>query len=62
LKAFRRISLKAGESRTLSFSLGCAGLGFYNARLQFVVEPGDFTVAAGGGLDALLETNLRIIG
>ena len=48
LKGFSKFSLKAGESRQVSFSLTAAELGFFNNEGVFVVEPGEFDVMVGG--------------
>lgn len=47
LKAFRRIFLKPGESREVTFHLTKEELALYNEQMQFVVEPGDFQVMIG---------------
>jgi beta-glucosidase len=47
LKGFRRVTLQAGERRSLTFRLSTAELGFYNDSMRFVVEPGAFKVMAG---------------
>jgi beta-glucosidase len=44
LKGFRRITLKPGETKTLSFRLGTADLAFYNQQMKLVTEPGRFEV------------------
>jgi beta-glucosidase len=44
LKNFRRVALKPGEKRAVSFVISSAELAIYNDRLQFVTEPGPFTV------------------
>ncbi len=48
LKGFQKISLKAGETKTVNFTLGVQELSFYNADLNFVAEPGQFHVFVGG--------------
>ncbi len=48
LKAFSKISLKAGEKRTIAFKLTKKELSFYNNNLDFVCEPGKFQVFVGG--------------
>jgi beta-glucosidase len=48
LKGFQKISLKAGESRKVSFSVTPKDLRFYNADLQFDWESGDFIIMIGG--------------
>lgn len=47
LRAFDKISLKPGESKTLTFSLDAAALSFMNRELKRVTEPGEFKLAAG---------------
>ena len=47
LRAFERVFLKAGESRTLTFELGPDAFSLYNLEMQRVVEPGEFIIAAG---------------
>ena len=48
LKGFERVSLKAGESKDISFTITPEKLSFLNLRMQRVVEPGDFEVMVGG--------------
>ena len=47
LKSFKRITLKAGESRTVEFEVTEEMLKFYNQQLQFVAEPGAFEIFIG---------------
>lgn len=47
LKAYQRVSLEPGESRKVTFSLPYSALGFYNREMDFVVEPGEFTIMVG---------------
>jgi len=47
LKGFRKIFLKAGESKTLTFTITIDDLAFYNAKLEHKAEPGDFKVFVG---------------
>lgn len=47
LKGFERITLKAGESRDVTFEITPDLLKFYNYDLQYVLEPGDFDVMIG---------------
>lgn len=44
LKAFRRITLAAGESRRVTFEVPVMELGFHGLDMTYVVEPGDFKV------------------
>jgi beta-glucosidase len=47
LRAFQKIGLKAGESKTVTFTLDKNDLAFVNAKLKTVTEPGDFEVMIG---------------
>jgi beta-glucosidase len=48
LKGFARISLKPGESKTVTFTVDKSHLSFYSSeRKQWVAEPGAFEVAIG---------------
>ena len=47
LKDFMRVSLKAGESRTVEFTVTPDKLAFCGLDMQYVVEPGDFAVMIG---------------
>jgi beta-glucosidase len=47
LKGFRRIRLKPSEKKSVEFTLSTADLAFWNARVQFVTEPGEFHVWVG---------------
>lgn len=51
LKAFKKISLKKGETKEVSFELTAEDLKFYNADLEFVVEPGEFEFFVAGSSD-----------
>lgn len=44
LKGFRKIRLAPGGSADVQFTLTRQDLAFYNARMQFVAEPGEFDV------------------
>ena len=48
LKGFEKVFLKAGESRTVEFTITPDLLKFYDYNLQYVFEPGDFDVMIGG--------------
>jgi beta-glucosidase len=48
LEGFERISLKKGETKTVSFTITPRQLSMINDKNQLVVEPGWFTVSIGG--------------
>lgn len=47
LKGFQKISLKPGETQTVSFEIGTDLLKFYNSDLEYVWEPGRFNIFIG---------------
>jgi beta-glucosidase len=47
LKAFQRLSLQPGETRQVRLELDVHQLGLYDARLDYVVEPGEFDILVG---------------
>lgn len=47
LKGFERIALEPGQTKTVTFIVDPAQLGFYNNDLEYVVEPGEFDVMVG---------------
>jgi len=48
LKGFQKIFLKAGESKTVSFTITPNDLKFYNSNLKYDWEPGEFIIMVGG--------------
>lgn len=48
LKGFRKVMLKAGESREISFEITPDELKFYNHELKYDWESGDFEIMIGG--------------
>jgi beta-glucosidase len=55
LKSFARVELAPGESRTVTFRVPVAQLGFYDVELSYVVEPGVIEVFVGRSSDDLIE-------
>ena len=55
LKSFVRVELAPGESRTVTFRVPVAQLGFYDRGLSYVVEPGAIQVFVGRSSDDLIE-------
>ena len=45
LRRFEKISLRAGETKTVSFTLDASDLAFVNAENKWIVEPGDFEIS-----------------
>ena len=47
LKAFKRVNLSPGEVKTVSFEVSPASLAFYDAEMNYTVEPGEFNLMLG---------------
>lgn len=60
LKGFQKISLKAGESKNVSFTLTENDLKFYNSDLKFVAEPGDFKLFIGSNSRDVKEASFML--
>lgn len=53
LKGFQRITLKKGETQTVTFTITPEVLKFYNQNLDYQYEPGDFDVMIGPNSDVV---------
>ena len=62
LKGFQRVTLRAGETRTIDFVLQPVDLSMYGLDLRRIVEPGTFTLWAGGTSAATLSATYRVVG
>ncbi|MBS5613260.1 MAG: beta-glucosidase BglX [Prevotella buccalis] len=60
LKGFQRLSLKAGETATATFTIDASKLKFYNYDLKEVVEPGEFDVMVGPNSRDLKRTTITV--
>ncbi|MDB4496294.1 glycoside hydrolase family 3 C-terminal domain-containing protein [Flavobacteriaceae bacterium] len=47
LKGYQRVFLKAGETKTVEFTLEAESFAFYDINMNYVVEPGTFTIMTG---------------
>jgi beta-glucosidase len=61
LKGFQRLQLEPGETRTVRFDLPVPSLGFHNADLRYVVEPGQFQVWIGPHAAEGLEGHIEVM-
>jgi beta-glucosidase len=60
LQGFQRVTLKAGESKQVTFQLGFPELSFYNVKSQPVVEPTHYTVWVGGSSLATQQADFDV--
>ena len=60
LKGFKKVSLKAGEEKTVTIKVNVSDLGFYDFQMNYVVEKGDFKAFVGCDSTATLKTEFTI--
>ncbi|KAH8666409.1 glycoside hydrolase superfamily [Xylariales sp. PMI_506] len=61
LKGFSKVSIKAGETKTVSIELDVGKLGLYDINYNYVVEPGNFTIFLGSSsADLRVNTTLTV--
>ncbi|GAA4943742.1 beta-glucosidase BglX [Algibacter agarivorans] len=60
LKGFELVNIKAGETKTIQFTLNKETLGFYNNESEYVIEPGDFKVFVGGSSAETVEADFEL--
>ena len=62
LKDFQKIKLNRGESKTLRFIIDKEKLSFFNDKLQWIAEPGDFDLMIGSSSeDIRLKDSFELI-
>jgi beta-glucosidase len=60
LKGFEKVSLAAGEEKTVIFALNAKDLGFHDDKGRYLVEPGAFKLWVGGSSKADLEADFQV--
>jgi beta-glucosidase len=62
LKEFQKINLEVGETKTIKFIVDNQKLSFYNNKLEFTSEPGDFDLMIGSSsADIRLRDKIELI-
>ena len=61
LRAFQRVELSPGESRTVTLALSEEDLAFWDQEMQFRAEPGEFTVLVGDNSRADLSATFTFL-
>ena len=61
LRGFERVSLKPGESKTVTFTLGPDELSLVDRQMQRVVEPGRFDIMIGTSATPTLTATLDVV-
>lgn len=62
LKDFQKVKLNTGESKTIEFTIDKEKLSFYNNKLEWGTEPGDFEVMIGASsADIKLRSDFELL-
>ena len=62
LRDFQKVKLNAGESKTIEFTIDKEKLSFYNDKVEWVAEPGDFEVMIGtSSADIKLRSDFELV-
>ena len=61
LKGFKKIMLKTGETRTVSFTISAETLQFYTVNKKWEVEPGKFHIWIGGSSISKEKISIEVI-
>ncbi|HKJ43179.1 MAG TPA: glycoside hydrolase family 3 C-terminal domain-containing protein, partial [Sunxiuqinia sp.] len=61
LKGFKKVTIPAGESKTVSFTLTDKDLAFYNINKEWTAEPGDFKVFVGTNSRDVKEASFKLV-
>ncbi len=61
LKGFQQIFLKAGESKPITFKITTNDLRFYDDKLEYVYEPGDFKIFIGTNSEEVREADFTLL-
>jgi beta-glucosidase len=61
LRGFRRITVRPGETQSVSFTLGAPDLAFHDSALDLVVEPGFFRVFVGTSSERVEEARFELV-
>lgn len=60
LKAFQKIKLLAGEIKQIEFIIPIQNLGFYDRKMNYVIEPGIFHIYIGGSSETCLMKEITL--
>jgi beta-glucosidase len=60
LKGFQKISLRAGETKTVTFTLGKEQLEFVSPECRPVLEPGEFRIMVGRNSEDTIGASLYV--
>jgi len=60
LKGFKKVMIKKGETKNIEFVLNKESFSFYNQKMEWVTEPGEFDIYVGGSSDTDNKIRIRL--
>lgn len=54
LKGFKKVKIQAGETAAVKIDLSVQDLGLWNRKMQYKVEPGQFTILIGRNAEDII--------
>ncbi len=61
LKGFEKIFLKKGETKKVTFTMGVDDLRFYNDKLEYIYEQGEFEVFVGNSSENVIQSKFELM-
>jgi beta-glucosidase len=61
LKAFKKVFIKKGESKNVTFDIDAEKLKYYNTDLKWIADPGDFKLYIGTSSDEVKKADFKMI-
>ncbi len=61
LKNFEKVTLEPGEEKVVNFTLSEDDLKFYDSKLKYAAEPGEFNVMIGLDSEAVKQTSFNLL-
>jgi beta-glucosidase len=62
LKDFEKVKLAVGETKTITFTIDKSKLSFYNDKLEYITEAGEFDLMIGSSSeDIRLISNFELV-
>lgn len=61
LKAFEKVFIEKGKSKTVSFVLTAEDFKFFDIDMKYTTEPGDFEIFVGTNSDASLSKKIKLV-
>jgi beta-glucosidase len=61
LKGFKKIFLKAGEGKDVTFTISANDLKFYDINMKYTNEPGDYKLFIGTSSQDVKEADFKLL-